>query len=94
MDAGIVAVRAHVTGHVQGVFFRDATRRRALELGLRGWVRNLPDGRVEACFVGARADCERALAFVRTGPPRARVAGVEVCWEPVPADVPSGFEIR
>ena len=73
-------VRAHVfaEGLVQGVFFRDATRRRASELGLAGWVRNLPDGRVEAVFEGEEAAVESAIAFVREGPPHAQVLNVEV----------------
>jgi acylphosphatase len=52
----------------------------AAELGLRGWVRNLPDGRVEAVFEGARPACEKALAFVRKGPPSARVSRVVEEW--------------
>ena len=70
-----------VDGLVQGVFFRDSTRFVAVDLGLNGWVRNLPDGRVEAVFEGARDVCEQALAYVRQGPPRARVTGVEAVWE-------------
>lgn len=89
-----VALRATVSGRVQGVFFRDSTRREARALGLSGWVRNLPDGRVEALFVGPRAACEKALAFLRVGPPRAQVSKVEVAWEDAPADAPSTFEIR
>ncbi len=88
-----VALHAWVTGRVQGVFFRDSTRREALSLGLSGWVRNLPDGRVEALFVGTREACERALEFVRTGPPRASVAGVEFRWEEAPRTARDGFEI-
>ena len=89
-----VALRATVSGRVQGVFFRDSTRREAEALGLSGWVRNLPDGRVEAWFIGPRAACERALAFLRVGPPRAQVTGVEFEWDTAPVDAPSAFEIR
>lgn len=86
------ALHAWVSGRVQGVFFRDSTRREAAALGLSGWVRNLPDGRVEVMFVGSRSACERALAFLRVGPPRAEVSGVEWRWEdpPPPRD---GFAI-
>jgi acylphosphatase len=70
-----------VRGRVQGVFFRDSTRREAASLGLRGWVRNLPDGRVEAVFQGGEAACGKALEFVRRGPPSARVDEVETRWE-------------
>ncbi len=75
--------RLHVwiEGIVQGVFFRDSTRRVANDLGLTGWARNLPDGRVEAVFEGERASCERALEFVGVGPPSARVTHVDEVWE-------------
>jgi len=71
-------VRVVVSGRVQGVWFRAATQERARALGVAGWVRNLPDGRVEALFEGDREAVERALAFVRRGPPDARVDQVEV----------------
>jgi len=69
-----------VEGVVQGVFFRDTTRRVARKLGLGGWVRNLPDGRVEAVFEGDRKPCEKALEFVRVGPPSARVTRAVEVW--------------
>jgi len=90
----VCALHVWVGGRVQGVFFRDATRREASTLELGGWVRNLIDGRVEALFVGPRGACERALAFVKTGPPRARVTHVEARWEAPPPVVPVEFEIR
>jgi acylphosphatase len=90
----VCALHVWVNGRVQGVFFRDATRREANALALGGWVRNLADGRVEAWFVGPREACERALVFVKAGPPRARVARVEATWEPPPPVVPLEFEIR
>jgi len=90
----VVALHAWVSGRVQGVFFRDSTRREAQALGLTGWVHNLPDGRVEAFFVGPRAACETVLAFLRAGPPRAQVVEVDVVWEDNPRDVPARFEIR
>jgi acylphosphatase len=89
-----VTLRVRVSGRVQGVFFRDTTRRRALDLGLSGWVRNLPDGRVEALFCGPRVACEAALAFVRSGPPSARVDGVEIEWGGPPERAWPGFEVR
>lgn len=69
---------AFVSGRVQGVAYRWATRERAAALGVAGWVRNLADGRVEVWMEGAPADVEALLAWLRTGPSAARVAGVEV----------------
>lgn len=75
-------VRAHVlvSGMVQGVFFRASTREAAIERGVAGWVRNLPDGSVEAVFEGPRAAVENAVGWIRVGPPRAVVESVEVQW--------------
>lgn len=73
-----VCTRVIVSGTVQGVWFRESTRRRASELGLSGWVRNLPDGRVEAEFEGAAEAVEAALQFVGEGPEHARVDSVRV----------------
>ena len=94
MGAENVTLHVWVSGRVQGVFFRDTTRRRALALGLGGWVRNLPDGRVEALFCGPRAACEAALAFVRLGPPGAHVDGVQTEWAGPPDRAWAGFEVR
>jgi acylphosphatase len=70
-----------VTGRVQGVFFRDSTRQAVQGLALTGWVRNLPDGRVEAVFQGEKGECQKALDYVKSGPPAARVDHVETQWE-------------
>ena len=70
-------VRALVHGRVQGVGFRYATRAEAQRLGVRGTVRNLPDGAVEAVFEGTPDAVDAALAFVRQGPPAASVSGVD-----------------
>jgi len=82
-----------VEGLVQGVFFRDSTRQVAGRLGLAGWVKNLPDGRVEAVFQGKRESCERALEFVRLGPPASRVEHVEFEWEDQEEDL-TDYRIR
>ncbi|MGC8961610.1 MAG: acylphosphatase [Candidatus Bathyarchaeia archaeon] len=76
-------VRAHiyVSGQVQGVFFRYETCRVARELGISGWVRNLPDGRVEAVAEGEEDAVEKLIQFCRKGPPAARVTDVEVKYE-------------
>jgi len=83
-----------VQGRVQGVMFRESTRRHAVSLGLSGWVRNLSDGSVEACFAGTREQCDQALSFVKVGPPAASVTRVETRWEQL-GDRPAGeFEVR
>jgi acylphosphatase len=68
--------RVVVSGRVQGVFFRDSVRRRARELRVGGWVRNRPDGAVEAVFEGDPAGVAALVEFCRTGPPGARVESV------------------
>lgn len=70
--------RVVVSGRVQGVFFRDATRQRATAGGVDGWIRNRRDGTVEAVLEGPRDAVERVLGFCRTGPPASRVERVEV----------------
>ncbi len=70
--------RVIVRGRVQGVFFRDTTRRMAASRGVAGWVRNNPDGTVEAVFEGEPQAVESMVRFCREGPRGARVEGVEV----------------
>ncbi|HYW03894.1 MAG TPA: acylphosphatase [Gammaproteobacteria bacterium] len=65
-----------VEGRVQGVSFRAATRARARELGLRGWARNLPDGRVEVVAGGSAAGVGELELWLQDGPPAARVTNV------------------
>jgi acylphosphatase len=76
-------VKAHiyVSGRVQGVYYRKNARRSALSLGLTGWVRNLPDRRVEAVAEGERGRVEEFLDWCREGPSMAIVRGLEVAWE-------------
>ena len=87
-------VRAHVliSGRVQGVFFRDTSRQQARLLRLAGWVRNLPDGRVEAVFQGEAAAVQQMIDWSHQGPPRALVEEVEVSWEDPQSE--SGFYVR
>ena len=73
--------RVIVHGFVQGVFFRDTVRRRAVAAGVSGWVRNNPDGTVEAVFEGGSPEVERLVAFCRDGPSGARVDEVAVTAE-------------
>ena len=78
---GLARARVRVYGIVQGVFFRANTRRIARSLGLRGYVRNMPDGSVEAVFEGERERIEKAIEWCHKGPPLAVVERVEVVWE-------------
>jgi acylphosphatase len=79
--------RVVVQGRVQGVFFRETTRRRALAAGVAGWVRNTPDGTVEAVFEGEREAVDRLVAFAQSGP-----RGARVDWVDVVSEEPEGLE--
>ncbi len=70
-----------MSGQVQGVWYRAFTQDAATELGLSGWVRNLPDGRVQAEVEGPQARVEELLSRLRVGPPRAVVVDVLVTWK-------------
>ncbi len=76
-------VRAHVfiSGRVQGVFFRSTAKEWADELGIKGWIRNLPDGRVEAVIEGDKDKVDEMLELLRRGPPLAVVEDVKIDWE-------------
>lgn len=87
-----VARRVVVHGRVQGVFFRDTTRREARRQGLAGWVRNCPDGTVEAVFEGAGDAVAAMVRWCREGPRHADVDDVEVS-EVEPAGL-TGFVVR
>ena len=78
----MVRYRVLISGRVQGVFFRDTCRRKAEEYGVAGWVRNLPDGRVEAVFEGLDDNVGRLLDWAHRGPRMAVVQDVAVAPEP------------
>lgn len=82
-----------VSGRVQGVFFRAATQHEAQRLGLDGWARNLPDGRVEVLACGERERLERLREWLREGPEHARVDALEVDERSFDATL-QGFEVR
>jgi len=88
-------VRAHVyvSGRVQGVFFRSETEYEAVRRNVCGWVKNLPDGRVEAVFEGEKEAVKELLEFCKRGPRGARVSEVEVNWEEYRGEF-KGFRIR
>lgn len=79
-----VGVKLKIYGRVQGVFYRQSTRQKAQELGLSGWVRNLPDGAVEAQAFGDQEVVNEFVDWCRIGPPHANVEKVEV------EDLPDG----
>lgn len=85
-------VRLRITGRVQGVWYRGATEAEARRLGVDGWVRNLPDGSVEALVQGEPAAVRALVAWCRSGPPGARVADVIETLEPAGPDL-AGFRI-
>ena len=88
MKRAVVRVR----GNVQGVFFRSELRDRARSLGLAGWVRNMPDGSVEAAFEGEDGRVDSLVEWCRRGPAGARVDDLDVTWaEPLGE---AGFSIR
>jgi acylphosphatase len=89
----ITARHIHVSGRVQGVAFRWTTQRRAEQLGLVGWVRNLSDGRVESWIQGSPDAVDEMLAWLATGPPPARVDDRDVRSVDV-EDSLEGFSIR
>jgi len=90
-----VKARAHVfvSGRVQGVFFRSEARYEAKRRGVSGWVRNLPDDRVEAVFEGEEENVQKILDFCRRGPPGAKVTQTDVTWESYRGEF-RDFEIR
>lgn len=83
MTEGSKTARAHVSisGQVQGVFFRQEAKDRARTRGVSGWVRNLPDGRVEAVFEGSRESIESVIDWCRRGPSLAEVDSIDIEWE-------------
>lgn len=76
-----VRAHVHVSGHVQGVFYRATTREQARETNVDGWVRNLDDGRVEAVFEGPRRNVEQLIEWCHEGSPAAEVSDVSVEYE-------------
>jgi acylphosphatase len=74
------AFHAKVYGRVQGVNYRRYTQRQAIQLGLQGYVRNLPDWSVEVHAEGEKMQLERLLEILQKGPPAARVDSVEISW--------------
>ncbi|HEY5205334.1 MAG TPA: acylphosphatase [Roseiarcus sp.] len=94
-ETGAILQRVLVGGSVQGVGYREFTRRAALNLGVAGWVRNRGDGAVEALIHGPRAAVEALVAEMRKGPRFATVDSVSVTEvDGTPGDASSAFVIR
>ena len=94
MSATDVTRHLLIAGQVQGVGYRASTVAQARHLGLRGWVRNLADGRVEALFDGNAAAVEGMVTWCRRGPPGARVLGMEVVADDGTDDGGPDFAVR
>jgi len=93
MSAAGATLRWRVSGRVQGVFFRASARGQALQLGLDGSAVNLDDGSVEVVASGSPAALAEFEAWLRQGPTRAQVDGLERLPAPGAGTVPPGFEI-
>ena len=89
-----LTLHGFVAGRVQGVFFRVETRRKAVELGLNGWVRNLSDGRVEFLISGSGPALEQMRGWLRVGPRLARVDELKVEQIDRHPGAPAGFQIH
>ncbi len=87
--------RAHllISGKVQGVFYRANARDEARRLGLAGWVKNLPDGRVEAVVEGEEEQVKKLIDWCHQGPPPAAVTAVDVRWEDYRGEF-TNFQVR
>ena len=92
MSIDLASLEATVHGHVQGVFFRDFVSMYARELGLSGYVRNLPDGSVEVRAEGERPQLEKLVGHIKVGPPHARVREVVARWSAYTGNY-SGFRV-
>ncbi len=78
--AEMAGLQATIYGRVQGVYFRDFTRKHAVELGLKGYVHNLPGGGVEVAVEGEKQKISYLVVYLRKGPPGAVVERVELIW--------------
>ena len=94
--SALIARRCHISGRVQGVFYRASTRQKATELGCAGYARNLPDGRVEVLAVGDAEAVQELLDWLWRGSPASEVKLVEVQELQLDdlEDIPVGFAQR
>ncbi len=89
----IKTLRAVISGRVQGVWFRGWTERQARARGLKGWVRNCPDGTVEALFSGGASEVDAMIEDCWSGPPAAKVTAIDTFDAP-PPQVPGFAQLR
>jgi acylphosphatase len=89
----MVQVHMFADGRVQGVNFRYNTRRYASSLGLKGWVRNLRDGRVEILAQGLQDDIQKLIKYIKGSPGLSQVAKLDIDWEE-PLTRLSGFDVK
>ena len=82
-----------ISGRVQGVFFRENTKKQARDLGITGWVRNLPTGQVEAVFEGDKDKIEKIINWAKKGPVLAKVESIEIKWQKYQGEF-NDFDIR
>ncbi len=89
----MVTLHCFVSGRVQGVFFRSSTQNEASQLGLTGWVRNLPDGRVEVLAQGDSEAIEQLRSWLEVGPRHASVSDIECIPASKPHNLAPGFRV-
>jgi len=89
----LICKRCLVDGRVQGVFYRATTHRKALDIGINGWVRNLPDGKVEALLQGESTQVEQMLDWLWQGPSNSHVTSVQ-CYDEQPISTDSFIVTR
>ena len=88
----LIRAAVHISGRVQGVWFRQSTKNTAEQYGITGWCRNNPDGSVEAVFEGEESSVKNILSWCETGPELARVDNLQIEWENATGEF-SRFEI-
>ncbi len=89
----VTRVHLFISGKVQGVYFRHYTKEKAVELGLKGWVKNRMDGKVETVFEGASEQVNEMVHWCQTGPAHANVTNVQEVWEE-PTGETGSFRIK
>ena len=88
-----VSAEVRISGRVQGVWFRQSTKQTAEQYGVNGWVRNCPDGSVEAVIEGEKSSVEAVIDWCKEGPQMARVDNVQVNWKAATGEF-SSFRVR